>query len=138
MIGKLIARAATPLGVKIGAMVGGALLGVIALLWLLLLAEQRHSRAVQTQLTGAVADHAITTASLTTCRAAINDGNERIAARGRAAKQARRDVAQARERAERTFAPTARRIDAVRASVGQNEGNACDTPSDVRALAADL
>lgn len=138
LIAKVIGRAATPIGVKLGGIVMGAMVGIIIILWLVLMAEQRHGRNVEGQLSATVAAHEVTRASLRACRGLMDAANERARQRSAAAEQAQRDSAAARSAAERAFASTAARVASVRAGIGNNQENGCATPFDVRNLGTGL
>lgn len=77
------------------------------------------------------AAHAITRASVAGLKLAVANQNADVERRAQEYQGARQQGAQAQERAARDFAPTQRRIDAVRAAVGSSEGF-CATPDDVK------
>lgn len=75
--------------------------------------------------------HAVTRASVERLQAAVNADNVEDEARGEAYRQAATDAARAQSRNADAYRETARRIDALRAAIGQGRAD-CATPDDVR------
>lgn len=84
-----------------------------------------------------VAAHKVTLESVKTLRDALDQKNAESLARAKALQDARSEAAQAQADAERRYATTKARIDALRAAVGQN-GDDCSVPGEVSDALAGL
>jgi hypothetical protein len=84
-----------------------------------------------------IASHRVTLESVKTLRDALDQKNAESLARAKALKDARSEAAQAQADAERRYAITKARIDALRAAVGQN-GDDCSVPGEVTDALAGL
>lgn len=84
-----------------------------------------------------VAAHKVTMESVKTLRDALDQKNAESLARAKALQDARSEAAQARADAERRYATTKARIDALRSAVGQN-GDDCSVPEEVTDALAGL
>jgi hypothetical protein len=99
------------------------------------LADQRDD--ARTQAKAWKDAQAITRQSLDDVIAALDQKNAESLARAKALQDARSEAAQAQADAERRYATTKARIDAMRAAVGQN-GDDCSVPEEVSDALAGL
>ncbi len=110
----------------------------VAILTGSLIAEKLYSARLETKverLTGQLASeraaHDATLASVAVLTTALEKKNAESQARADAFAKARAEAAQRVQKAERDYAVTQRRIDALRAAVGKNDGNQCAVPKEV-------
>ncbi len=110
-----------------------ALLAIAALVAVLQYRRaERWQDATHAERAARANDNRICRATADRLQAAITADNAEDAARAQAYQNARQADAVARARAVEAYRATQARIDALRASVGQNQAGGCATPDDVR------
>lgn len=102
--------------------------GVLFALWR---GAEREADSYEARWKAEQLAHAVTRGSVERLQAAINADNAEDEARGEAYRQAATDAARAQSRNADVYRDTARRIDALRAAIGQHDGT-CTVPADVR------
>lgn len=134
----MISRLATPLFVKLAMIGGGAMLGVIAILMLLLHSERQRSEELTTARAQVIAGHEVTRAGLRVCREALDRSNAEADAQ---AARLERDRAASREAvraADAAAVASRQRAERLRNQPVTAANRQCQTPEDMHVAAQNL